>query len=237
MIFKQFGVGLAAAILIDATIVRAILLPASMKLLGDWNWYLPKWLEWLPHFDHGGPSQRARADRTRAGAPGARAHRLDGAHLGAVRPPAGGAVPQTRTTKGAAMKVHLNRTSRRSRLENRSTSHKVLIVTSMLAVTGAVLLGAGAGAGGAAPTRANATPSLGQSLSQLVAAGAPGATLLVRQGDRTTVLARGFADVAAKKRMRPGDSFRIGSLTKTYVATLLLQLAEEGRLALDDAVA
>ena len=50
MIFKQFGVGLAAAILIDATIIRAILLPATMKLLGDWNWYLPKWLEWIPHF-------------------------------------------------------------------------------------------------------------------------------------------------------------------------------------------
>jgi uncharacterized membrane protein YdfJ with MMPL/SSD domain len=53
MILKQFGVGLAAAILIDATIVRAILLPATMKLLGDWNWYLPKWLEWLPRFEHG----------------------------------------------------------------------------------------------------------------------------------------------------------------------------------------
>jgi uncharacterized membrane protein YdfJ with MMPL/SSD domain len=52
MIFKQFGVGLASAILIDATIIRAILLPASMKLLGDWNWYLPKWLEWLPRFEH-----------------------------------------------------------------------------------------------------------------------------------------------------------------------------------------
>jgi RND superfamily putative drug exporter len=52
MIFKQFGVGLAAAILIDATIIRAILLPASMKLLGDWNWYLPSWLEWLPHYEH-----------------------------------------------------------------------------------------------------------------------------------------------------------------------------------------
>jgi uncharacterized membrane protein YdfJ with MMPL/SSD domain len=45
MIFKQFGVGLAAAILIDATMVRAALLPATMKLLGDWNWYLPRWLE------------------------------------------------------------------------------------------------------------------------------------------------------------------------------------------------
>jgi RND superfamily putative drug exporter len=51
MIFKQIGVGLAAAILIDATIVRGVLLPASMKLLGDWNWYLPSWLEWLPHLE------------------------------------------------------------------------------------------------------------------------------------------------------------------------------------------
>ena len=48
IMFKQIGVGLATAILIDATIVRAFLLPASMKLLGDWNWYLPRWLEWLP---------------------------------------------------------------------------------------------------------------------------------------------------------------------------------------------
>jgi uncharacterized membrane protein YdfJ with MMPL/SSD domain len=52
-LLKQFGVGLAVAVLIDATIIRAILLPASMKLLGDWNWYLPKWLEWLPQVDHG----------------------------------------------------------------------------------------------------------------------------------------------------------------------------------------
>jgi RND superfamily putative drug exporter len=45
---KQMGVGLSAAILIDATIVRAVLLPATMKLLGERNWYLPSWLEWLP---------------------------------------------------------------------------------------------------------------------------------------------------------------------------------------------
>jgi uncharacterized membrane protein YdfJ with MMPL/SSD domain len=45
---KQFGVGLAAAVLIDATLVRGVLLPSAMKLLGDWNWYLPSWLEWLP---------------------------------------------------------------------------------------------------------------------------------------------------------------------------------------------
>src|SRR5256885_4130715 len=47
--FKMMGVGLATAVLIDATVVRGVLLPATMKLLGDWNWYLPKWLEWLPH--------------------------------------------------------------------------------------------------------------------------------------------------------------------------------------------
>jgi uncharacterized membrane protein YdfJ with MMPL/SSD domain len=58
LILKQFGVGLAAAILIDATIIRAVLLPATMKLLGDWNWYLPSWLEWLPHFEHGGSVER-----------------------------------------------------------------------------------------------------------------------------------------------------------------------------------
>jgi putative drug exporter of the RND superfamily len=45
---KQFGVGLATAVLLDATLVRAVLLPATMKLLGDWNWYLPRWLGWLP---------------------------------------------------------------------------------------------------------------------------------------------------------------------------------------------
>jgi uncharacterized membrane protein YdfJ with MMPL/SSD domain len=49
---KQLGVGLAAAILIDATIVRAVLLPATMKLLGKRNWYLPKGLHWLPKFEH-----------------------------------------------------------------------------------------------------------------------------------------------------------------------------------------
>jgi RND superfamily putative drug exporter len=46
--FKELGLGLATAVLIDATIIRGVLLPASMKLLGDWNWYLPSWLEWLP---------------------------------------------------------------------------------------------------------------------------------------------------------------------------------------------
>ena len=50
--FKEMGIGLAAAVLIDATIVRAVLLPATMKLLGEWNWYLPRWLSWLPKLEH-----------------------------------------------------------------------------------------------------------------------------------------------------------------------------------------
>jgi uncharacterized membrane protein YdfJ with MMPL/SSD domain len=52
---KEMGVGLAVAVLIDATIVRGVLLPASMKLLGDANWYLPSWLGWLPERDHEAP--------------------------------------------------------------------------------------------------------------------------------------------------------------------------------------
>jgi RND superfamily putative drug exporter len=77
LFFKQFGVGLAAAVLIDATIVRGVLLPATMKLLGTWNWYIPSWLEWLPHFDHGEleiddepepePAPAARTQRRRLG--------------------------------------------------------------------------------------------------------------------------------------------------------------------------
>jgi RND superfamily putative drug exporter len=45
---KQMGFGLAVAVFLDATIIRGVLLPATMKLLGDWNWYLPTWLEWVP---------------------------------------------------------------------------------------------------------------------------------------------------------------------------------------------
>jgi uncharacterized membrane protein YdfJ with MMPL/SSD domain len=48
LILKELGVGLAVAVFVDATLVRAVLLPATMKLLGDWNWYLPKRMEWLP---------------------------------------------------------------------------------------------------------------------------------------------------------------------------------------------
>ncbi len=51
VMFQQMGFGIAAALLIDATIIRSVLLPAAMKLLGRWNWYLPGWLVWLPRLD------------------------------------------------------------------------------------------------------------------------------------------------------------------------------------------
>ncbi|GAA0939063.1 MMPL family transporter [Streptomyces asiaticus] len=57
---KQMGVGLAAAVLIDATVIRGVLLPAVMSLLGERNWYLPKWLGWLPDLAHDEPAPAQR---------------------------------------------------------------------------------------------------------------------------------------------------------------------------------
>jgi RND superfamily putative drug exporter len=51
VMFQQMGFGVAVALLIDATIIRSVLLPAAMRLLGEWNWYLPRWLEWLPRIE------------------------------------------------------------------------------------------------------------------------------------------------------------------------------------------
>jgi RND superfamily putative drug exporter len=51
VMFQQMGFGVAAALLIDATIIRSVLMPSLMALLGERNWYLPSWLEWLPHLE------------------------------------------------------------------------------------------------------------------------------------------------------------------------------------------
>ena len=51
IMFQQMGFGVAVALLIDATIIRSVLLPSAMKLLGERNWYLPAWLEWLPRLE------------------------------------------------------------------------------------------------------------------------------------------------------------------------------------------
>jgi putative drug exporter of the RND superfamily len=68
---QQMGFGLAVAVLLDATVVRCLLVPAAMKLLGDWNWYLPRWLAWLPNLSVEGerprpaPPAPSRPPRTR----------------------------------------------------------------------------------------------------------------------------------------------------------------------------
>ncbi len=68
VMFQQMGFGLAVAVLLDATLIRTILVPSAMKLLGRWNWYLPSWLEWLPHLSiEGAPEPPASAGS--AGAP------------------------------------------------------------------------------------------------------------------------------------------------------------------------
>ena len=63
VMFQQMGFGVAVALLIDATLVRSVLVPAVMQLLGEWNWYLPRWLDWLPRVDvegHAEPEKRPR---------------------------------------------------------------------------------------------------------------------------------------------------------------------------------
>jgi RND superfamily putative drug exporter len=65
---QQVGFGLAVAVFLDATVVRSILVPASMRLLGDWNWYLPSWLKWLPDLRvEGGSVQDAQPEVAPAG--------------------------------------------------------------------------------------------------------------------------------------------------------------------------
>jgi RND superfamily putative drug exporter len=64
VMFQQMGFGVAAALLIDATIIRSVLLPATMHLLGRWNWYLPSWLDWLPRLQVETPVVRAAQQQT-----------------------------------------------------------------------------------------------------------------------------------------------------------------------------
>jgi D-alanyl-D-alanine carboxypeptidase len=90
----------------------------------------------------------------------------------------------------------------------------------------------------AAPASADvsASPSLRQLAKGMNAAGSPGAVVLVRDANGTTVAAAGYANLRTKERMRAGHAFRVGSITKTFVATVVLQLAAEGVLGLDDTV-
>jgi uncharacterized membrane protein YdfJ with MMPL/SSD domain len=62
VMFQQMGFGVAVALLLDATMVRLVLVPAAMKLLGERNWYLPPWLQWLPEVHVEGAQPRSRAN-------------------------------------------------------------------------------------------------------------------------------------------------------------------------------
>jgi len=62
VMFQQMGFGVAIALLIDATVIRSVLVPAAMQLLGDRNWYLPRWLEWLPHIEVEAPHPERREE-------------------------------------------------------------------------------------------------------------------------------------------------------------------------------
>jgi RND superfamily putative drug exporter len=63
---QQVGFGLGVAVLLDATVVRSILVPAAMALLGDRNWYLPRWLSWLPNVRVEGPASSPAPEATAA---------------------------------------------------------------------------------------------------------------------------------------------------------------------------
>ena len=88
-----------------------------------------------------------------------------------------------------------------------------------------------------APERAGGgEPELQRALDEVVAAGVPGAIVLVRDGDRTVRLTSGYGNVKTKAPIRATDRFRIASVTKTFVATVVLQLSGEGKLSLEDTV-
>jgi RND superfamily putative drug exporter len=69
VMMQQMGFGLAVAVFLDATLVRCVLVPATMKLLGRYNWYLPKWLQWVPNISlgEGLGTAKAKAGKKAAG--------------------------------------------------------------------------------------------------------------------------------------------------------------------------
>jgi D-alanyl-D-alanine carboxypeptidase len=110
----------------------------------------------------------------------------------------------------------------------------LVLATVSLLLTLAVAPRSATAAGSAGPTRGDR--ELQQALDGLVAAGAPGAILLDRHGRRTTRLTSGVADQADGRPMQVADRFRAGSQMKSFTAAIVLQLVQERRLGLDDAV-
>jgi len=133
-----------------------------------------------------------------------------------------GAVAVCGFDRGLTVAVLVAGTRRGSRRRARVAA---CLVAALAAVAALI---APAGAPAAPPDRlTRSVPRLRTALDRLVAAGAPGVVVLVRDGDRTVRLARGVADRARRAPMRVTDRFRVGSVTKTFVATVVLQLAGE----------
>jgi D-alanyl-D-alanine carboxypeptidase len=117
--------------------------------------------------------------------------------------------------------------ARRSPPPLRTALTLVLTLTLLLAILPA--------ASPAAP-RTDVAARLARAADRVVSAGVPGIIVLVRDGDRTVRVARGSAQLRPKHPMRATDRFRVGSITKTFVATVVAQLAAEGKLGLDDPI-
>ena len=120
-----------------------------------------------------------------------------------------------------------------------STTSKLPFAACLASLVAVAVLAAVAAIARPAPaaTRSAAqAPKLAKAMGALVAAGVPGVVVLVRNGNETLRLSRGYGNLAKKAVLRPTDRFRIGSLTKSYTATVVLQLVGEGKLSLDDSV-
>ena len=107
--------------------------------------------------------------------------------------------------------------------------HLLAAVLILVAIPTLVLVGC-------ATSRSGDEPELGALLDRVVAAGAPGVLVVVREDGKVHTEARGFADRSGSVRMRADERFRIGSITKTFVAALVLLLVEDGTLRLGDTV-
>ena len=124
----------------------------------------------------------------------------------------------------------------RHRSSSRRLGRRLAIPGSILACLGAAALVAASAAAQSTTTTDTHATGLQRDLDALVAAGAPGAILLVRNGTHTVRFTAGVSDIAHKTPIAAGDHFKIASLTKTYTATVVLQLVGEGKLSLDDSV-
>jgi D-alanyl-D-alanine carboxypeptidase len=120
-------------------------------------------------------------------------------------------------------------------VQNRTMIGRVERCARLCGVLTAVGLIAAAAPASAARV-ASPAPTLQQAMDELVAAGVPGVVVLVRDRDRTTRLSSGYGNLATKAPIRPTDRFRIASLTKSFVATVVLQLVDEGKLSLQDKI-